>query len=109
VTGFLLHTCVLQELTASLCAALTGGSDADAALRELERSNLFVVPLDQDRLAWRYHHLFAQHLRAELARRQPGLVPELHRRAWRWYRDHGLVGRAVGHAQACGDADVASS
>lgn len=55
VIGFLLHTCVLEELTASLCAALTGtsGADAEAALVELERGNLFVVPLDQERLAWR--------------------------------------------------------
>jgi LuxR family maltose regulon positive regulatory protein len=104
VIGFLLHTCVLEELTASLCEALTEGTAADTALRELERSNLFVVPLDEDRLAWRYHHLFAQYLRAELTRRQP----ELHRRAWRWYREHGLVGRAVAHAQACGDVDVAA-
>jgi LuxR family transcriptional regulator, maltose regulon positive regulatory protein len=110
VIGFLLHTCVLEELTASLCAALTGTSDgdADAALRELERSNLFVVPLDQERLAWRYHHLFAQYLRAELARRKPELVSELHRRAWGWYREHGLVGRAVTHAQAGGDVGVAA-
>jgi LuxR family transcriptional regulator, maltose regulon positive regulatory protein len=108
VIGFLLHTCILQELTASLCDALTGGADAAAALRELERSNLFVVPLDEDRLAWRYHHLFAQYLRAERARREPELVPELHRRAWRWYRDHGLVGRAITHAQACGDVEVAA-
>jgi LuxR family maltose regulon positive regulatory protein len=110
VIGFLLHTCVLEELTASLCAALTGTSDggAEAVLRELERSNLFVVPLDEERLAWRYHHLFAQYLRAELARRQPELVPELHRRAWGWYHEHGLVGRAVTHAQAGGHVDVAA-
>jgi LuxR family maltose regulon positive regulatory protein len=110
VIGFLLHTCVLEELTASLCAALTGTSDGDAeaVLRELERSNLFVVPLDEERLAWRYHHLFAQYLRAKLARREPELVPELHRRAWGWYREHNLVGRAVTHAQAAGDIGVAA-
>jgi hypothetical protein len=108
VIGFLLHTCILEELTASLCEALTGGTDAEEALRELERSNLFVVPLDEERLAWRYHHLFAQYLRAELARREPELVPELHRRAWRWYREHGLVGRAVAHAQTAGDVEVAA-
>jgi LuxR family maltose regulon positive regulatory protein len=110
VIGFLLHTCVLEELTASLCAALTGTSDGDAevALRELERGNLFVVPLDQERLAWRYHHLFVQYLRAELARRRPELVSDLHRRAWGWYREHGLVGRAVAHAQAAGDVDGAA-
>jgi LuxR family transcriptional regulator, maltose regulon positive regulatory protein len=110
VIGFLLRTCVLEELTASLCAVLAGtsGADAEAVLRELERGNLFVVPLDEERLAWRYHHLFVQYLGAELARREPELVPELHRRAWRWYREHGLVGRAVAHAQACGDVEVAA-
>jgi LuxR family maltose regulon positive regulatory protein len=105
--GFLLDTCVLEELTASLCDALTGRADADARLRELERSNLFVVPLDEERVAYRYHHLFAQYLRAELARRAPERVPELHRQAWLWYREHGLVGRAVAHAQAAGDVEVA--
>jgi LuxR family maltose regulon positive regulatory protein len=108
VIDFLLSTCVLEELTGPLCDALTGGSGAEATLRKLERINLFVVPLDADRLAYRYHHLFAQYLRAELARREPELVPELHRRAWRWYREHGLVGRAVTHAQASGDFDVAA-
>jgi LuxR family maltose regulon positive regulatory protein len=108
VTRFLLRTCVLDELTTSLCDALTGGTDADAELRELEHSNLFVVPLDEERLAYRYHHLFAQYLRAELAHREPELVPELHRRAWRWYREHDLPGRAIAHAQAAGDVDVAA-
>ena len=108
VISFLLHTCVLEELTASLCDAVTGDMDAEAELRELERSNLFVVPLDEEREAYRYHHLFAQYLRAELAHREPELVPELHRRAWRWYREHGLVGRAVAHAQASGDVAVAA-
>jgi LuxR family transcriptional regulator, maltose regulon positive regulatory protein len=108
VIDFLLRTCVLDELTGPLCDALTGGSGAEATLRNLERINLFVVPLDAERLAYRYHHLFAQYLRAELARREPELVPELHRRAWRWYREHGLVGRAVAHAQVSGDFDVAA-
>jgi len=108
IIDFLLRTCLLEELTASLCDAVTGASGAGATLRELERSNLFVVPLDEERQAYRYHHLFAQYLRAELAHRQPGLVPELHRRAWRWYRDHALIGRAVAHAQACGDVEAAA-
>ena len=108
LVGFLLGTSVLEELTASLCDALTGGPDASDVLRELERCNLFVVPLDEERRAYRYHHLFGQYLRAELARREAERVPELHRRAWRWYRSHGLVGRAVTHAQAAGDIDVAA-
>jgi LuxR family maltose regulon positive regulatory protein len=108
VVTFLLQTCVLEELTAPLCDALTEGLDAKVMLRELERSNLFVVPLDEHRLAYRYHHLFAQYLRAELARRQPELVPQLHRRACHWYREHGLVGRAIAHAHACGDVGAAA-
>jgi len=108
VIGFLLQTCVLDELTASLCEALTQDADADARLRELERGNLFVVPLDEDRHAYRYHHLFVQYLRTALVRREPQLVPELHRRAWRWYREHRLTGRAIAHAQAAGDVDVAA-
>jgi ATP/maltotriose-dependent transcriptional regulator MalT len=59
VIDFLLQTCVVEELSPSLCDALTGGRDADAMLREIERSNLFVVPLDEERQAYRYHHLFA--------------------------------------------------
>jgi LuxR family transcriptional regulator, maltose regulon positive regulatory protein len=108
VIDFLLQTCILEELTPALCQALTGRLDSEAALREPERSNLFVVPLDDERLAYRYHHLFVQYLRAELARRSPEFVPELHRRAWRWCSEHSLVGRAIAHAQAAGDVDVAA-
>ena len=99
---------MLEELTESLCDAVTGQSGAHATLRELERSNLFVIPLDEERRAYRYHHLLAEYLRAELARREPALSRELHRLAWRWYRERGLVGRAVTHAQASGDFDVAA-
>jgi LuxR family maltose regulon positive regulatory protein len=108
VIDFLLHTCVLDELISPLCDALTGGTTADATLRQLERSNLFVVPLDEERLAYRYHHLFAQYLRAELRRRDAELVPELHRRAWRWYREHGVIAGAVDHAHEAGDVEVAA-
>lgn len=101
VIAFLLRTCVLEELTPSLCNELTGGMDADVKLQELERSNLFVVPLDEERLSYRYHHLFAQYLRAELARRSPELVPELHRRAreLRPNDAHAHVSRALSHAE----------
>lgn len=108
VIEFLLRTSVLDELTGSLCDAVTAGTGGDETLHALERTNLLVVPLDEERLAYRYHYLFAGYLRAELARREPALVPELHRRAWRWYRGEGLIGRAVAHAQAAGDFDVAA-
>jgi LuxR family maltose regulon positive regulatory protein len=105
---FLLRSCVVDELTASLCAVLTDRADPQAALRDLERSNLFLVPLDEERHAYRYHHLFVQYLRAELARRAPGLVPDLHRRASGWYRSHGLTGKAIAHALAAGDISCAA-
>lgn len=109
VVAFMLHTCVVDELSVSLCDALTGNGDAAEQLELLERSNLFVVPLDEERTAYRYHHLFAEFLRAELGRRDRDRIPELHRRAWAWYRDHGVLGRAVAHAQAAGDVDVAAA
>jgi LuxR family maltose regulon positive regulatory protein len=108
VISFLLNTCILETLNPSLCDALTDTADSADALERLEHSNLFVVPLDEERRAYRYHHLFAQYLRAELARREPNLVPELHRRAWQWYRDHGLAERAIAHARACRDFDAAA-
>ena len=103
LVDFMLHTCVLEELSAPLCDAVSGGADAAAHLRELERSNLFVVLLDEERSTYRYHHLFAQNLRAELAHRMPNLMPELHGRASRWYREQRIIGRAVAHAQAAGE------
>ncbi len=107
VVTFLLRTSILDDLTPELCDAVTGGGGAAETLRDLERSNLFVVPLDEDRIAYRYHHLFAEYLRAELSRREPQTVTELHRRAWRWYADHLLTARAVEHARASGDVTVA--
>jgi LuxR family maltose regulon positive regulatory protein len=108
IVDFLLYTCVLDELTASLCGAVTGRNDCGTLLRELERSNLFVVPLDAERRTYRYHHLFSQYLRAELTHREPDIVRELHGRAAAWYREHRLFGRAISHAQACGDIDAAA-
>jgi LuxR family transcriptional regulator, maltose regulon positive regulatory protein len=108
VIEFLLHTCVLDELTPSLCDAVAAVTDSGERLRWLEGSNLFVVPLDEHRHTYRYHHLFGQYLLAELVRREPGIVAELHRRAYQWYRGQRLTGRAVHHAQACGDADAAA-
>jgi len=108
VIDFVLHTCVLEELTASLCQAMTGRTDAASVLHDLEQNNLFVVPQDEDRQAYRYHHLFAEYLRAALVRREPALIPELNRRASNWYREHGLTRRAIAHARAAGDINAAA-
>src|SRR5918912_2975526 len=87
VQTFLLHTCILERLCAPLCAAVVGGAPADsiaacrALLEGLERANLFLVPLDEERQWYRYHHLFAEAVRHRLRQSELDLLPELHRRA----------------------------
>jgi ATP/maltotriose-dependent transcriptional regulator MalT len=108
VRGFLLDTSVLQQLTGPLCDALTGRDDGRQTLEILERANLFVIPLDDQRQWYRYHHLFADALRARLVAQQPDRVPGLHRAASRWHAAHGLLADAVVHAVAGGDFDRAA-
>jgi LuxR family maltose regulon positive regulatory protein len=109
IRSFLLQTSILEELTPPLCDAVTGRTDADLMLPELERSNLFVVPLVAGGgRAYRYHHLFAQYLRAELAHQNSAVLPTLHRRACGWYREHARPGRAIAHAHAARDDDTAA-
>ena len=67
-------------------------------MAEIERANLFLIPLDGRRRWYRYHHLFGGLLQAELASREPELVPLLHERAYAWHREHGTVTEAVHHA-----------
>jgi LuxR family maltose regulon positive regulatory protein len=85
VRQFLLDTSVLRELTGPLCDALTGRTDGSQTLEELERGNLFVVPLDDQRQWYRYHHLFADALRSRLLSRHPDRGLALHRAACSWY------------------------
>jgi LuxR family maltose regulon positive regulatory protein len=101
--AFSLRTSVLERLSGSLCDAVLETQGSAARLRELERSSLFVVPLDDQRQWYRYHQLFAQLLRLELGRRDPELVSVLHRRAAAWHRQAGNVDEAIGHASAAGD------
>jgi LuxR family maltose regulon positive regulatory protein len=103
VCAFLLDTSVLGQLTGGLCDAVTGRSDGRSMLETLERENLFVVPLDDERRWYRYHQLFADALRARLAGRHAGRVAELHAAAGRWLADNGLLADAVPHAIASGD------
>ena len=103
VRAFLLETSVLDQMTGGLCDALTGRSDGQGMLETLERENLFVVSLDDERRWYRYHHLFADALRARLAARDAGRVCELHAAASRWLAENGLLGDAVRHAIASGD------
>lgn len=106
VRTFLLDTSVLDELTGPLCDALTGREDGQDLLETLVRANVFVVPLDDERRWYRYHHLFADALRARLAARHADRVGELHAAASRWLAENGLLADAVPHAIASGDHEL---
>jgi LuxR family transcriptional regulator, maltose regulon positive regulatory protein len=101
--GFLLETSVLDRLSGPLCDAVTGRSDGQQLLEQAERANLFLIPLDGQRRWWRFHHLFADLLRARLQQTHPERVPRLHRAAAAWCEAHGLVDDAIRHALAAGD------
>jgi LuxR family maltose regulon positive regulatory protein len=104
VMGFLLETSVLERLSGPLCDAVCGRAGSQALLESLERANLFLVPLDEVRSWWRYHHLFADLLRTRLAHERPERLPELHRAAAAWHEAHGFADDAVRHALAAGEA-----
>ncbi|WP_208813417.1 LuxR C-terminal-related transcriptional regulator [Micromonospora echinofusca] len=106
--SFLLDTSVLDELTGPLCDALTGRHDGQDSLAALERGNLFLVPLDDQRCWYRYHHLFAGALRARLTAEHPDRVPHLHRAAALWYAGQGRPEAAIGHAVAGRDQQLAA-
>ena len=103
VRSLLLRTSVLERLSGPLCDAVTGASGSQRLLEEIERSQLFLVPLDSARHWYRYHTLFAELLRHELEVSEPGLAPVLHRRASLWHREHGSIADAIGHAIAASE------
>jgi LuxR family maltose regulon positive regulatory protein len=117
VRDFLLKTSILDELSAPLCrAVLMDAAEAEvqagapnllagaqALLEHLQRANLFVIPLDEERTSFRYHHLFADLLRRQLANAYPALLRPLHARASAWYEQQGLLEQATRHALAAGD------
>ncbi len=103
VRAFLLQTSILARLSGPLCDAVTGQSGGKGMLEALDRGNLFLVPLDDRRRWYRYHHLFADVLQAHLTDEQPDRVPGLHRRASAWYQQNGEQSEAIRHALAAGD------
>jgi LuxR family maltose regulon positive regulatory protein len=103
--AFLTRTAVLERMCGPLCDAVLATKGSGEVLASLEESNLLVVPLDRHRRWYRYHHLFGELLLAELERREPELVPQLHVRAASWLEANGLPEAAIDHAQAAGDAD----
>ncbi len=108
VRSFLLQTSILSRLSGQLCDAVTGQDGGRSMLEALERGNLFLVPLDDQRRWYRYHHLFADVLQAHLRDERPGEVSDLHRRACEWYEEHGERPEAIRHAMAGGHVERAA-
>jgi LuxR family maltose regulon positive regulatory protein len=105
---FLIRTSILDRLNGSVCDAVMERSGSARTLESIERQNLLLVPLDRQREWYRYHHLFRDVLRAELARREPDTIPELHRRAADRFEEAGMLEDAFMHAHASGDNERAA-
>lgn len=101
--GFLLQTSILDRLSGPLCEAVTGQPGGTDRLETLLRGNFFLIPLDDRRQWYRYHHLFAEVLRAYLAAEQPDQVCALHRRASAWFEQNGAIENAIHHSLAAAD------
>jgi len=108
VKDFLLKTSILQRLSGPLCDAVVNKRNSHALLQGLEQANLFIVPLDQARIWYRYHRLFAELLQHRLQVSQPESKPELHRRASCWFEAEGLTAEAIQHALAAEDWALAA-
>ena len=107
---FLLHTSLLEELNADLCAAVTGYPRADmqAMLQTLEQENVFLTPLDNQRGEYRYHHLFADLLRSRITQQMPDTVDVIHQRASDWFAAHDRLDAAIQHSLAAGNPERAA-
>ncbi|MDQ1660013.1 MAG: hypothetical protein QOD41_5096, partial [Cryptosporangiaceae bacterium] len=108
VQSFLIQTSILDRLTGPLCDAVTAQDGGKAMLESLDRANLFVVPLDDSRRWYRYHHLFADVLRTHLLDERTGEAADLHRRASQWHDENGEPPAAVRHALSAGDVERAA-
>jgi LuxR family maltose regulon positive regulatory protein len=108
VRHFLLQTAILERLNGSLCDSVTARADGQTMLETLERGNLFIIPLDNQRQWYRYHHLFADVLKAHALMESPAHVPRLHERASAWYEQHNLYAEAIRHALAAEDFERAA-
>ncbi len=108
VRHFLLRTSILDRLSGALCDAVTGRDDSAAELAALDRANLFLVPLDDQRRWYRYHQLFADVLQVHLHEQYSPDLPELHGRASLWFEKNAFPAEAIGHALAARDFDRAA-
>jgi LuxR family maltose regulon positive regulatory protein len=107
-TRFLKHTSILERLSGPLCDAVADVTDSAQTLEEMERANLFLVPLDHQREWYRYHHLFGEWLRHELRRTEPNHISQLHARASRWYEEANRYEAAISHAIAADEHERAA-
>jgi LuxR family maltose regulon positive regulatory protein len=106
---FLIRASVLDKLSGALCDATLATEGSGLMLQEVERANLFLVALDHEDNWFRFHHMFGEMLTAELHRREPALMSELHSRASQWYEDAADIDRAITHAQEAGESERAAS
>ena len=103
IRNFLLQTSILSRLHKTLCEAVTEQVDNTSLLNDLGRANLFIIPLDNKRQWYRYHHLFRDVLHAHLIQESPEQVPVLHQRASWWYEQNGMLSDSIRHSLAAGD------
>jgi LuxR family maltose regulon positive regulatory protein len=108
IQTFLLRTSILDRFCAPLCDSVLGTESSRQTLYQLEGANLFLVPLDDERCWYRYHHLFADFLGQRLRESEPERIPELHRRAGAWYAQNGLTPEAIGHSLVAKDLEQAA-
>ncbi|MBN1190376.1 MAG: hypothetical protein JXA46_11535 [Dehalococcoidales bacterium] len=108
IQAFLLQTAILERLHGDLCGAVTGQTGGRQKLAMLEKANMFVLPLDDQRQWYRYHHLFADLLQARLREQYPAMLNTFHIRASRWYEDNGMIAGAISHALAAADYERAA-
>jgi LuxR family transcriptional regulator, maltose regulon positive regulatory protein len=107
IRHFLLQSCILDQLYGPLCDKVAARSNSQALLERLEAANLFLIPLDDERRWYRYHHLFSDVLRSRLQQTYPDQLPSLHRRAAEWYEQAGPAETAIHHALAARDFQAA--
>jgi len=105
VRSFMHETSILDQLSAPLCDAVIDKPGSQAFLDQLERANLFLIPLDEEQRWYRYHHLFAEFLRKQVKQCWPERIPQLHQRASAWYAENHMPSEAIRHALAAGDID----
>ena len=103
ICQFLLHSSMLERFSAEACRAIFRVPDAEQLVAEIETRNLFLVPLDEERRWFRYHHLFRDFLNRELERRDMGMIAPLHLAAAEWFGERKMLAEAIGHALAAGD------